>query len=247
MGYASPGNAAREAHLVAQWTAHPERVTATVAAGTVPYRDYPGRTFSVQRWIALVLPGETAGFVLPGFAWFAVWTANVPPLPAAAVVVLFGAGEGTVLGYAQWRALRAWRPEFTANWVFATSLSAMFAWACGMAPSTASDVGAPDWLAMVLGFSLMPLLLFSMPFAQWRVLRAYVPRAWRWVPLSIAAWVLALPPTFIGPMSIPDDSPAAIIAVTWLVSGLAMATILAFVTGLALRHLTRDVDEVTRR
>ena len=87
-------------------------VTATVAAGAVPYRVYPGRTFSVQRWIALVLPGETAGFVLPGLAWFAVWTANVPPLPAAAVVVLFGAGEGAVLGYAQWRALRSWRPDF---------------------------------------------------------------------------------------------------------------------------------------
>lgn len=213
-------------------------VTATVAAGAVPYRVYPGRTFSVQRWIALVLPGETAGFVLPGLAWFAVWTANVPPLPAAAVVVLFGAGEGAVLGYAQWRALRSWRPGFSSRWMVATSLSAMLAWACGMTPSTASDLGAPGWLAMLLGFSLMPVLLLSMPIAQWRVLRAYVPRAWRWVPWSLAAWVLALPPTFIGPMSIPDHSPAGVIAITWLVSGLAMAAILAFVTGKAMQHLT---------
>lgn len=215
-------------------------VTATVAAGAVPYRVYPGRTFSVQRWIALVLPGETAGFVLPGLAWFAVWTANVPPLPAAAVVVLFGVGEGAVLGYAQWRALRSWRPDFSSRWIVATSLSAMLAWACGMAPSTASDLGAPGWLAMLLGFSLMPVLLLSMPVAQWRVLRAYVPRAWRWVPWSLAAWLLALPPTFIGPMSIPDDSPAGVIAITWLASGLAMATILAFVTGKAMQHLTSD-------
>ena len=215
-------------------------VTATVAAGTVPYRDYPGRTFSLNRWIALVLPGETAGFVLPGFAWFAVWTANVPPLPAAAVVVLFGAGEGAVLGYAQWRALREWRPDFTTRWVLATSLSAMLAWACGMSPSTASDIGAPDWLAMALGFCLMPLLLFSMPVAQWSVLRSYVPRAWRWVPWSVAAWVLALPPTFIGPMSIPNDSPVAVVATTWFVSGLAMASILALITGKALERLTAD-------
>ncbi len=216
------------------------RVTATVAAGTVPYRVFPGRTFSLKRWIALVLPGETAGFVLPGLAWFAVWTANVPPLPAAAVVVLFGAAEGAILGYAQWRALRTWRPEFTNTWVLATSLSATLAWACGMAPSTASDLGAPDWLAIALGLSLVPVLLLSMPVAQWRLLRRYVTRSWRWIPWSVAAWILALPPTFIGPMAIPNDSPAAVIAATWLVSGLAMATILAFVTGRAMQHLTAD-------
>lgn len=240
MGYTSPANSAREAHLPAAPGAHADSVTATVAAGTVPYRVIPGRTFSVQRWIALVLPGETVGFVLPGLAWFAVWTANVPPLVAAAVVVLSGAGEGAVLGYAQWRALRAWQPTFTTRWIAATALSAMAAWACGMVSSTASDMGAPDSLAMILGVSLMPFLLLSMPVAQWRVLRGYVPRAWRWVPWSVAAWMFALPPTFIGPMSIPNDSPAAVIALTWVISGLAMATILAFVTGKVMQHLVAD-------
>lgn len=210
----------------------------TVVAGTLPHRVRPGARFSSKRWFAWVLPGETAGFVLPGLAWFAVWTLDVPPLPAAAVVVLFGAGEGAALGYSQWRALVAWRPEFTSLWIPATAAGAMIAWACGITPSTASDLGAPDWLAMALGFGLAPVLLLSMPIAQWRILRRYVPRAWRWIPWSAAAWILALPPTFIGPMSIPNDSPPAIVAATWVASGLAMATILAFVTGKAMQRLT---------
>ncbi|MEO8539408.1 MAG: hypothetical protein ABI577_06670 [bacterium] len=212
-------------------------MTTAVAQRTAFYRVHPGARFSTKRWFALVLPGESAGFVLPGLAWFVVWALSVPPLVASTAVVLSGAGEGAMLGFAQWLALRHWDTTFPRRWIAVTAASASLAWACGMTPSTASDLGAPVWLIIPLALVLMTVLLASMPVAQYLVLRRYVPRAWRWIPWSIAAWLLALPPTFLIPMSIPNDSPVAAFAIGWVVSGLLMASILAFVTGKAMQRL----------
>ncbi|MBK6319003.1 MAG: hypothetical protein IPF51_09540 [Dehalococcoidia bacterium] len=167
---------------------------ATVVAAK-PFQ--PGATrmvgFRRRSWFFRVLLGETAGFVVPGLAWFAVWKAGLPPPGAAAIVALSGAAEGAALGIAQWLALREWHAGFSRTWILASAAGASVAWACGMIPSTAHDLGSPTWLSIALGVSLAPVLLLSLPGAQWLVLRRYVPKAWKWVIWSTAGWLLALP------------------------------------------------------
>lgn len=226
------------------WTSNRIRKSAIIpAVATVvaakPFQPGATRTFGFSRrsWFFLVLLGETVGFVVPGLAWFAVWKAVLPPPGAAAIVALSGAAEGAALGTAQWLALRNWRHDFSKNWISLTAAGAAVAWACGMTPSTAYDLGAPLWLTIVLGVSLSPVLLVSLPLAQWFVLRGYVASAWKWILWSIAAWGLALPPTFIGPALLPSDASNAEIAATWAICGLLMASIVAAVTGAAMSRL----------
>jgi len=199
-----------------------------------------------RRWFFLVVLGETAGFVVPGLAWYTVWTAGLPPPGAAAIVVLAGAGEGAVLGTAQWMALRSWDCRFSKHWIPYTSAGAAVAWACGMAPSTASDLGAPLWAAVALGITLSPVLLFSLPVAQWVVLRRHVSRAWRWIAWSTAAWAVALPPTFVAPALLPSDASDAQVAAMWLMAGLTMAAILAAFTGFAMARILANEPEAAR-
>lgn len=199
----------------------------------------PGR-FSRQKWLAYVTAGEALGFMAPGLTWFTAWKLGLPALPLAVVVVVAGAGEGALLGWSQWRVLRGWQPAITARWVRLTALAAALSWALGMAPSTASDLGAPTWLAIAAGVAGAPFLLLTIGTAQWLVLRRFVPRAWRWITVNAAAWFVALPPTFIGPALVPSDAPVALDVAVWGVSGLLMAAILAGVTGTAMARLVRE-------
>ena len=217
------------------------QLVATVVAAK-PFQ--PGATrmvgFRRRSWFFRVLLGETAGFVVPGLAWFAVWKAVLPPPGAAAIVALSGAAEGAALGIAQWLTLREWHAGFSRTWILASAAGASVAWTCGMTPSTAHDLGSPTWLSIALGVSLAPVLLLSLPGAQWLVLRRYVPNAWKWVSWSTAGWRLALPATFIGPAILPSDASSLQIAVTWAISGMAMAAIVAAFTGYAMSRILQS-------
>lgn len=196
-----------------------------------------GRRFPLRRWVATVALAETAGFVLPGAAWFLAWWAELPPALTFLVVVIGGAGEGAVLGTGQWLVLRRFWPGFSARWIAATGGGAAVAWACGMTPSTAFDLGLPAPAIIALAILLGPVLLLAMPLAQVPLLRSWVARPRRWLPLSILAWVLALPPTFIFPMLLPSDASTPLIATTWFAAGICMAVIVAAVLGLSLRRM----------
>lgn len=121
-----------------------------------------------------------------------------------------------------------------------TAAAAAVAWACGMAPNTMYDLGAPAWASIVAGVAGAPVLLLSIGVAQWTVLRDFVPRAWRWVVANVLAWVVALPPTFVGPALVPRGAPIGLEVAVWGVSGLMMAAILAAVTGAAMARLARE-------
>lgn len=199
----------------------------------------PG-SFRLGRWILWVTAGEALGFLAPGLAWFAAWKLALPPLSPAVVVVGAGAVEGAVLGWSQWRVLRLWQSSITSAWVWRTALAAAAAWACGMAPNTLYDLGAPAWVSIAAGLAGAPVLLLSIGVAQWSVLRGFVPRAWRWVAANVLAWLIALPPTFIGPALVPADAPVALDLAVWGVSGIIMAVIVAAVTGRAMARFARE-------
>lgn len=193
-------------------------------------------TYSLRRWIAFVTAGEALGFVIPGSAWFAAWKLDFPPLALAATVVAAGAVEGLVLAFSQRHALRGVL-DVGRPWIAATAFAAALAWACGMAPNTAYDLGAPAWLAAGLGIAGAPIILLSMGWAQFLVLRKSLARAHRWVWVNVLAWVLALPFSFLGPALVPNDSPDWAFAIAWGFAGIAMAAVLATVTGLGMRRL----------
>lgn len=204
------------------------------------------RSFPLRRWVITVGLAEAIGFVVPGGAWFFAWWVELPPALTFLIVVIGGAGEGAVLGAGQWLVLRRYWPGFSPRWIWATAGGAAIAWACGMTPSTAFDFGLPTPGVVALAILLGPVLLFAMPLAQVQLLRPWVTRPRRWLPLSTLAWVLALPPTFIFPALLPSEASTPLIAVTWFAAGVCMAVIVASVLGLSLRRMARTNDDRVR-
>ncbi|WP_229275988.1 hypothetical protein [Agromyces kandeliae] len=202
-------------------------------------------TFRLGRWVTGTTLGESVGFLVPvtGFAF--ADAAGLRGWAAWLLLVAFGAGEGALLGLGQSLALRRGPAEVSVGrWVAATAAAASAAWALGMLPSTLDDAGVGiDWARpatwVVIGFAGL-VLLASIPLAQWPVLAASgVPRAWRWVPLGMVAWLVGLPFTFAPSPIVDVGTPAPVVFALFAASGVLMAVTMAFVTGLGLRRMLR--------
>lgn len=199
----------------------------------------------LSRWVGLMVVGEGMGFLVPvtGF-----WLASALALggwAAWTVLVVAGAGEGALLGLGQSLALRGTRAAVpVGRWVAATAVAASVAWSIGMLPPTLDDLGRPldfaapaTWIAVGVGGLV---LLATIPVAQWPVLRAAgVPRAWRWIPLNMSAWLVGLVFTFLPSPFIDESSPPAVVFALFAVGGVLMALTVALVTGWGLRRMTR--------
>lgn len=226
-----------------------------------------GSTFDLGRWVAYVTLGESIGFLAPvlGFAvsvlglglghHYLVGVGGPPtifssmmlygfaPWPRYVTMVLAGAVEGTCLGIAQSAALRRGRVAVSrVGWIVATASGAAVAWMIGMLPSTLADLGVPlDWsgpgIAAVIAGGL--LLLVTIPALQWIVPHGAVERAWRWIPLNMAAWLVGLVFTFLPSPFIDYSTPAAVLLVAYAAAGVAMAVTVATLTGLGLRRMLR--------
>ena len=197
------------------------------------------------RWVGYTVAGEGIGFLVPvsGFALAA--TLGLDAWAAWALLVVAGAGEGALLGLGQSLALRGSRAQVpVGRWVAATAVAASVAWSIGMLPPTLADLGTPldftapgTWAAVAVGGLV---LLTSIPIAQWPVLRAAgVRRAWRWIPLNMAAWLAGLVFTFLPSPFIDESTPPAMVFAQFAVAGLLMALTVALVTGWGLRRMTR--------
>jgi len=197
------------------------------------------------RWVAFVVAGEGVGFLVPvtGFALAA--TLGLTGWAAWALLVVFGAGEGALLGLGQSLALRGSRIEVPiGRWVGATALAASVAWSIGMLPPTLADLGvAVDWgspvtwaVAGVAGI----VLLATIPLAQWPLLAGRLPRAWRWIPLNMAAWLVGLVFTFLPSPFIDESTAPAMSFALFGLGGVLMATTVAIVTGWGLRRMARE-------
>ncbi|WOQ18616.1 hypothetical protein [Raineyella sp. W15-4] len=172
-----------------------------------------GSTFDLGRWVAYVTLGESIGFL------------------------------GPVLGIAQSAALRRGRVAVSrVGWIVATASGTAVAWMIGMLPSTLADLGVPlDWsgpgIAAVIAGGL--LLLVTIPALQWIVLHGAVERAWRWIPLNMAAWLVGLVFTFLPSPFIDTSTPVPVLLVAYAAAGVAMAVTVATLTGLGLRRMLR--------
>jgi hypothetical protein len=196
-----------------------------------------------RRWVLVTTAGEVAGFTAPALAGAVTTSADVSGLAQAAVLVVAGAVEGALLGWAQGLVLRRVLPGLdTRCWVRATALGAMFAYAMGMLPSLLFPLSVPTMI--VIGSVAGLLLLASIGTAQWLVLRQHRRHAAWWIPATAGAWLLGLA-AFLAiatPLWYPGQS-VVLITVIGLIAAVAMAGVVAAVTGWAVLRLPRTVHE----
>ena len=196
------------------------------------------------RWVGFVVAGESVGFLVPvtGFALAAAM--GLQGWWAWGLLVVLGAGEGALLGLGQSLALRGTTAAVpVGRWVAVTAGAASVAWGIGMLPTTLSDLGVQlDWSApaswVVIGVAGL-VLLATIPLAQWPVLAGTLRRAWRWIPLNMAAWLVGIGFTFAPSPFVDESTPGWLTFVSFAIGGVLMATTVAVVTGLGLRRMAR--------
>ncbi len=130
-----------------------------------------------RRWVVATTCGELAGFAIPAIAGATATSVGVAQSTSMVLLVLAGVGEGTVLGWALSRMLRRELPRLgTGDWVGATAAGAAAAWTIGMLPSTLHAHLVELWPSMLIAFGALVgvLLLASIGFAQWLVLRRHL-------------------------------------------------------------------------
>ncbi|OAE02003.1 hypothetical protein A6A22_11635 [Arthrobacter sp. OY3WO11] len=182
--------------------------------------------------------GETLGFLAPATAQFV--SATVWPTAAVPLLVLAGFVEGAVLGWFQVRVLRTRLPAVSVRrWVLLTAAAAAVAWTVGLLSfSNESWQGWPAAAQLVTGTGAATVLLVSIGVAQWVELRRHVPRAWRWIAGSAAAWALGL--GIFMAVATPLWQPGQDLWLTAAIgigSAVLMAEAMAAVTGLVLLRL----------
>jgi hypothetical protein len=193
------------------------------------------------RWVAWVTVGEAVGFTAP--ALVGVITAAYSPAVSVPALLAAGAVEGAVLGAAQARVLRDVVTKLSRRrWTVATSCAAVLAYLIALTPSAASGLvgGLPVAVLVLAAAVLGPVLLLSIGFAQWLVLRAHVAGAARWIWVTAAAWLVGL--TVFMVVATPLWHEGRAIAVTVLIgvgAGLLMAAAVAAVTGLGVVWIHR--------
>ena len=196
-----------------------------------------------RRWVTATTLGELIGFLVPVAAVSAGADALPGPLRFL-LVVLAGAGEGAVLGWAQSRVLRPLLPGLsTTAWTARTAAAAALAWALGLAPSSLGAV-FDDWAPAVRVAVVVPaggLLLLSIGAAQWTVLRRVLPGSVRWIGWTAAGWLAGLA-VLLGvatPLWHPGQD-VVLIAASGALGGVGMAATMAAVTGWGLVRLLRS-------
>jgi hypothetical protein len=189
------------------------------------------------RWFYTVTLGEFIGFIIPSIVGVTTVYFHKEGIPQAIYMVIAGMGEGCVLGYAQSRIIKKVIPQINPKqWILATTLAAGVAWLIGMLPSTLYPFIKNISLVLLIpsGITLACILLLSIGYAQYIVLRPFVKNAGIWIWGNILAWVAGLGVlTFF--MSIAPDGYIPTLFFS-IIGGLGMAATMAAITG---TYLTR--------
>lgn len=131
-------------------------------------------------------------------------------LLAFALTVLSGALEATVVGLAQFWAMRPWFPRLTRRaWWLGTLIGALIAYVLGYLPSTIMSMGdqttqtaaatePEQWIVLLLAAGLGLVGGAVLSFAQWLALRKESHGAGIWIPANMLAWMLSMPLIFWG-------------------------------------------------
>jgi hypothetical protein len=172
-----------------------------------------GQRMLWYRWVLANALGELLGLGLT-FAAIGLAASGLEGLPGLgsvlasfAVAVASGAMEATLVGLAQWWAMRPWFPAITRlHWWRATLIGALVAYALGYLPSTLMSLGeqaaeAPpvepsQAVVLLLAAGLGAVAGAVLSFAQWLALRHSVGGAGLWIPANMLAWAAGMPIIF---------------------------------------------------
>ena len=200
------------------------------------------------RWTAAMVAGEVIGLGGAGLLALGA-TALVGDAPSTPVVVVMfvamlaaGAGEGAVVGGMQSLVLGRVLPRVPrCPWIIATATGALLAWRIGAAVvmSLPEDQAFEDSLPLFM--ALGPVLGALLGGCQWVVLRRHVSGAGWWVVANAAGWGIGLLVGFGIPMSITEDTPAALAAALALLTGAGTGFAPGLVTAETLVRLLRRV------
>ncbi len=180
----------------------------------------------LRRWILLVSIGEASGFAVAAAVAILTIVWGTPDPWRLLLVVAAGAVEGAALATGQYAAMGTRRPR-RGLWVGATAGAASLAWLIGMLPSTLGldiDLAAAVPLLVVGGL----VLLATIPVAQWLALRR--DDAARWIPVTMAAWLVAIAWTAAPSPFVDESSPIWLIGVLYVGAGILMAVTVASLT-----------------
>ncbi|MGW4591152.1 hypothetical protein ACWEKJ_27860 [Amycolatopsis thermoflava] len=204
-----------------------------VAIDLPPLEPLRGRALAWS-WFWIGTLAEFAGFAAP--AVVGALTAGSTSAVGVPALLAAGAVEGAALGCGQALVLRHTLPALrTRRWIAATSAGAVLAYLAGTIPAAAEIHRWPPVQAVTATVVLGLVLLASLGTAQWPLLRPHLPRAWRWIPVTAAAWLAGLGVFLAVTMPLWHEGQA--LAVTVLIGvggGLLMAATTSAVTGFAL-------------
>ncbi|WP_196054699.1 hypothetical protein [Nocardia aurantiaca] len=195
-----------------------------------------------RRWFARVSAGEFLGFLAPALG--GALTAHASAAVVVAVLLTAGAVEGAVLGYFQGGVLRTLLSRFRIrDWMAATSAGAVVAWSVGMLPMLYGEQFGewPTWAQVPVAVAGALIVVFAIGVAQWTVLRRFTDRTALWILANAVAWISGLIAFTVvaPPLWQPGQSPILIAAIGAL-GGVAMAAVMAWVTGAFLTRVLAD-------
>ncbi len=169
------------------------------------------------RWVAANALGEMFGLGLTFLVGLTVMSSLGAQESASMILIAFivavasGAIEATLVGLAQWWAMRIWFPEITRRaWWLATLVGALLAYVMGWMPSTLMSLGEqaagaqsavvepPEGLVLLLAAGLGMVGGAVLSFAQWLAIRHKVKGAFVWIPANMLAWLAGMPLIFWG-------------------------------------------------
>jgi hypothetical protein len=167
------------------------------------------------RWTGANALGEMIGlgltFAITGWFFSSLGETHTIDtiLLSFAVAVASGAVEASLVGLAQWWAMRPWFPSIRRlAWWRGTLIGALLAYVLGYLPSTLMDMGAstsqaaavepPQWVVLLLAAGLGAVGGAVLSFTQWLALRSRLRRAGVWIPANMLAWFFGMPVIFWG-------------------------------------------------
>lgn len=169
-----------------------------------------------RRWVGANMLSEAVGLGLTlgltglVMARLEAFTGLAAVLLSFTAAVASGAIEATIVGLAQWWAMRPWFPQVGRfAWWRATLIGALLAYVLGYLPSalinltqTTTDTTAapvaepPQTVVLLLAVGLGAVGGAILSFAQYLTLRGKVARAGRWIPANMLAWAVGMPIVF---------------------------------------------------
>ncbi|MVU78354.1 hypothetical protein GPX89_14000 [Nocardia sp. ET3-3] len=202
-----------------------------------------------RSWFSTVTAGEFLGFLAPAGA--GALAAHAHPGILAAAMIGAGAVEGAVLGRFQAGVLRTRLSGLRIrDWTAVTSAGAVVAWMVGVLPMLYGEqFGAwPTWAQVPVAVVASLVIVLSLGVAQWTVLRRFTDRARLWVLASAAAWIAGLAAfMLVAPPLWQPGQPPVLVGAIGALGGVAMAAVMAWVTGAFLTRVLADGHLITTK